>query len=173
MSELGASLYTHPADPPELAARSIGRPAPGVEVQVVDAADGAELSEGCTGELRVRSPYAFRGYLGDPALTEAALPTDGWLRTGDLAARLSDGTFAFRGRSTDVVNVGGQKVNALELEELLADFLPGLGPIAVVGRPDERLGEYPCLVVTAEAADAPKPGRRAATPGCARVRVRI
>jgi acyl-CoA synthetase (AMP-forming)/AMP-acid ligase II/3-oxoacyl-(acyl-carrier-protein) synthase/malonyl CoA-acyl carrier protein transacylase len=148
MSELGASLYTHPADPPELAARSIGRPAPDVEARVVGE-DGEELREGATGELLVRSPYAFRGYLGEPALTAAALPADGWLRTGDLAARLADGTFSFRGRFTDVINVGGQKINALELEELLAD-LPGLGPIAVVGRPDERLGEYPCLVVTAD-----------------------
>jgi acyl transferase domain-containing protein/acyl-CoA synthetase (AMP-forming)/AMP-acid ligase II len=149
MSELGATLYTHPTDPPELAARSIGRPAPGVEARVVGA-DGEDLGDGSTGELRIHSPFVFRGYLGEPALTAAALPTDGWLRTGDLAARLPDGTFAFRGRSTDVINVGGQKVNALELEQLLAD-LPGLGPIAVVGRPDERLGEYPCLVVTADA----------------------
>jgi acyl transferase domain-containing protein/acyl-CoA synthetase (AMP-forming)/AMP-acid ligase II len=149
MSEAGAGMVTRASASPRDRADNVGSPVPGAEARVVGE-DGQVLGDGTVGALQVRGPYVFRGYLGEPELTTAAFTADGWLRTGDLATRLPGGRLAIRGRSTDVINVGGRKVHASEIEQLLAD-LPGLGPMAVVGRQDERLGEYPCLVVTAPA----------------------
>ncbi|TDV48649.1 type I polyketide synthase [Actinophytocola oryzae] len=145
MSELGAGLFTGADDPPGVATRGIGRPVPGARVRVVR--DGADCVPGEVGELWVASPYAFRGYLGDPELTARAVPGDGWLRTGDLATVDTDGLVVFHGRVAELIDVGGQKFSATEVEEQLAD-LPGIGAAAVAGRPDTRLGEYPCLAVT-------------------------
>ncbi|KAK1182739.1 type I polyketide synthase [Streptomyces sp. NBS 14/10] len=146
MSELGAGLYTRPDDPPEAATGSIGRPVSGGRARVV-AEDGSPCAAGETGELQFRGPSLFQEYFEDPELTRNAFTGDGWLRTGDLASVNEDGTIAFRGRDAEVINVGGVKFSAAEIEALLDD-LPGLGLLAVVGRPDDRLGEYPCLAVT-------------------------
>src|SRR5260370_39499557 len=80
------------------------------------------------------------------------MSADGWLGTGDMAAHTEDGLVIFHGRSAELINVGGQKFNATEIQSMLAQ-MPGLGPLAVGGKPDLRLGEYPCLVVTADLAD--------------------
>ncbi|MGW0777298.1 type I polyketide synthase [Streptomyces sp. NPDC002835] len=149
MSELGTGTCTSAADPAEVAARSVGRPTFGASVRVVRE-DGAECAPGEAGELRYRSPGMFRGYYGDPELTGAAVTEDGWLRTGDRASVDGDGRVRFLGRSAELINVGGRKFDATEIQGLLAD-MPGLGPAAVVARPDRRLGEYPCLVVTGRA----------------------
>ncbi|MEU5024069.1 type I polyketide synthase [Streptomyces milbemycinicus] len=146
MSELGAGLYTRPDDPPEAATGSIGRPVSGGRARVV-AEDGGPCATGETGELQFHGPSLFQEYFEDPELTRNAFTGDGWLRTGDLASVNEDGTIAFRGRDAEVINVGGVKFSAAEIEGLLDD-LPGLGLLAVVGRPDDRLGEYPCLAVT-------------------------
>ncbi|MFI5761841.1 alpha/beta fold hydrolase [Streptomyces sp. NPDC051563] len=143
MSELGAGMYTRPDDPPEAAVRGIGRPVTGSEARVL-APDGTPCPDGETGELQFRGPHLFRGYLGDPDATRAAFTHDGWLRTGDRAARQGDGTFGFRGREAELINVGGVKFSAAEVEGLLGD-LP-FTALAVGARPDARLGEIPCLV---------------------------
>ncbi|MFD7630855.1 alpha/beta fold hydrolase [Streptomyces sp. NPDC059851] len=144
MSEVGAGLSTAPDDPPEVAARSIGRPVGEGRVRVVGE-DGAPCPAGETGELQFRGPSLFRGYLADPEATAAAMTADGWLRTGDLACRYEDGTIGYRGRQAERINVGGLKFSASEVEALLAD-LPQLANAAVAGRADERLGEYPVLL---------------------------
>ncbi|MGV9270970.1 type I polyketide synthase [Kitasatospora sp. NPDC003701] len=149
MSELGTGTCTRPDDPAEVAARSVGRPTAGARVSVVRE-DGEPCPPGEVGELCYRSPSMFRGYFGDPELTRAALTPDGWLRTGDLASVDESGLVRFHGRAAELINVGGRKFNATEIQGLLAD-LPGIGPLAVVARPDPRLGEYPCLVLTARA----------------------
>ena len=146
MSEVGAGTYTRPADPLGAAARSIGRPVTGSEARVVDD-QGVSCPPGQTGQLQFRGPHLFRGYLGDPELTRAALTPDGWLMTGDRAGWNADGTIAFEGRDAEIISVGGQKFSASEVEGLLSE-LPQLGMIAMTGRPDARLGEYPCLLVT-------------------------
>jgi acyl-CoA synthetase (AMP-forming)/AMP-acid ligase II len=153
MSEIGYGTHTRAGDPPEVAARSIGRPARGSAVRILDS-DGQPGPAGVPGELQYQGTGMFRGYYGEPDLTRAAITADGWLRTGDMAARAEDGLVTFCGRSAELINVGGQKFNAAEIQTLLAG-LPGLGPVAVAGKPDPRLGEYPCLVVTGEAADGP------------------
>ncbi|MFI9045597.1 beta-ketoacyl synthase N-terminal-like domain-containing protein [Streptomyces sp. NPDC053427] len=142
MSEIGTGTRTR-ADDPE---GSVGGPVGGGEVRVVD-----EHGEVCaadeTGELQYRGPGLFRGYFREPELTRSALTQDGWLRTGDLAAVGADGVVVLHGRATELINTGGRKFSATEVEGLLAG-LAGLGPLAVAGAPDDRLGEYPCLVVT-------------------------
>ncbi|MCX4092551.1 type I polyketide synthase [Nocardia sp. alder85J] len=145
MSELGAGTVTRPDDPPHVATGSIGRPLTGSSVRVVDAS-GAPCPVGATGELQYRGPHMFRGYLGDPAGTAAALTADGWLRTGDLASIHPDGTVAYRGRDAEVINVGGVKFAASDIESLLSD-LPQVATAAIAAKPDPRLGQYPCLIV--------------------------
>ncbi|GHG21801.1 class I adenylate-forming enzyme family protein [Streptomyces filamentosus] len=143
MTEVGAGTYTRPGDPPGATA-TIGRPATGAEVRVLTG-DGEPAAPGETGELHYRSPYMFSGYYRAPERTRVALGTDGWLRTGDLAALEPDGSVVYRGRSDELINRGGLKFSALEVEELLDD-LPQLAQHAVLGRPDPRLGQRSCLV---------------------------
>ncbi|MEV2219229.1 beta-ketoacyl synthase N-terminal-like domain-containing protein [Nocardia vinacea] len=146
MSELGAGVFTWPGDPPQAAAIGIGRPVSGGQARVVDE-HGNPCDTGEIGELQFRSRYRCTEYFEDLELTGAAWTADGWLRTGDRASMNADGTIAFRGRDVEVINVGGVKFAATEVETLL-DEVAALDRIAIVGRPDERLGEYPCAVVT-------------------------
>jgi pimaricinolide synthase loading module/candicidin polyketide synthase FscA len=150
MSEIGYGTHTTAGAP--VVAGSVGSPARGSAVRVVDP-DGRPCPAGVSGDLEYRGPGLFRGYLGEPELTGAAVTGDGWLHTGDMAALTEDGVVLFHGRSSELINVGGQKFNATEIQSLLAE-LPGLDPVAVVAKADTRLGEYPCLVVTTAAADA-------------------
>ncbi|RKN77575.1 acyltransferase domain-containing protein [Streptomyces klenkii] len=142
MSEIGTGTCTRAADP----FGGVGRPVNGSGVRVVDE-HGAVCPAGERGELQFRGPGLFRGYFREPELTRSALTEDGWLRTGDLADIGADGRVVLHGRATELINVGGRKVSATEVQDLLAN-VTGLGPLAVVGAPDPRLGEYPCLVVT-------------------------
>ncbi|WP_327135439.1 AMP-binding protein [Streptomyces sp. NBC_01343] len=146
MSELGTGTCTSVADPSDVATRSVGRPTFGASVRILRE-DGTQCEPDEPGELSYRSPGMFRGYHGDPELTGTAVTEDGWLRTGDRASVDGDGRVRFLGRSAELINVGGRKFDATEIQGLLAD-MPGLGPAAVVARPDRRLGEYPCVVVT-------------------------
>ncbi|MCD9194692.1 type I polyketide synthase [Streptomyces albireticuli] len=142
MSEAGTGTFSRVGDP----VGSVGRPVNGSRVRVVDE-HGAECPAGDTGELQFRGPGLFRGYFREPELTRSALTEDGWLRTGDLAVLGADGLVFLHGRATELINVSGRKFSATEVQGLLAG-LTGLGPLAVVGTPDTRLGECPCLVVT-------------------------
>lgn len=144
MTEVGAGTYTRPGDPAELTA-TVGRPATGAEVRVVDPT-GASAAPGVTGELHYRSPYMFSGYFQAPEATRDALTPDGWLRSGDLAALNADGTVSYRGRTDELINRGGLKFSALEVESLLND-LPQLAQHAIVAQPDFRLGQRSCLIV--------------------------
>ncbi|MFE2408009.1 beta-ketoacyl synthase N-terminal-like domain-containing protein [Kitasatospora sp. NPDC059408] len=159
MSELGTGTRTSATDPVGAAVRSVGRPTSGARVRIVGE-DGCELPPGEPGDLQYRSPSMFRGYYREPELTAAAVTPDGWLRTGDRASLGADGLLRFHGRAAELINVGGRKFDATEVQELLA-AMPGIGPLAVVGRADARLGEIPCLVLT-RAAD-PAIGLRAVT----------
>ncbi|MGW3009098.1 class I adenylate-forming enzyme family protein [Streptomyces sp. NPDC001219] len=143
MTEIGAGTFTRPGDPPE-AVSTIGRPVSGGEVRV-RGRDGGPAGPGETGELEYRSPYMFHGYFRAPDATRAALTDDGWLRSGDLAVLDPDGAVRYRGRADELINRGGLKFSALEVEELLDD-LPQLAQHAVVGRPDPRLGQRSCLL---------------------------
>jgi len=102
-----------------------------------------------SGELLIRSPTAMLGYYGDPGSTVAKFE-NGWLRTGDLAARADDGMVQVFGRVDDVINRGGEKVVPLEVEEALCAH-PSVVEAAVVGLPDEQYGSIvAAAVVTSE-----------------------
>jgi acyl-CoA synthetase (AMP-forming)/AMP-acid ligase II len=119
---------------------SIGRPHDGVTARVVDDA-GGDAPPGEAGELWVRTPALAAGYAGGADLSDRLSP-DGWFRTGDVARIDGDGFVWIEGRLSDMVNRGGLKVFPAEVEEVLR-AAPGVADAAVVGVPDDRLGEVP------------------------------
>jgi long-chain acyl-CoA synthetase len=128
--------FNHPDRPRK--AGSIGTPIEDVEVRLLDD-KGRDVPEGEVGELAVRGPGLMKGYWNRPAETAAAVP-DGWLRTGDLARRDQDGYLYIVDRKKDLIIRGGYNVYPREVEEVLHEH-PAVGLAAVVGVPDERLGE--------------------------------
>jgi malonyl-CoA/methylmalonyl-CoA synthetase len=120
----------------------VGRELDGVDVRLVTE-EGAELAEAddeTIGEVAVRGPNLFSGYLNQPDATAAAM-RDGWFLTGDLAARAADGYLRIVGRrSTDLIKTGGYKVGAGEVEVALLEH-PGVAEAAVTGARDPDLGE--------------------------------
>lgn len=126
---------------------SIGVPIPGVELRVVDD-NGAELAAGEVGELVAHGDNVTLGYLDEPE-ENARLLRDGWLWTGDLAARDEEGYLYLKGRSREILKVGGRRISPTEIEHAL-DHLPGVVESAVVGTPNELLGEVPVAFVVVE-----------------------
>jgi long-chain acyl-CoA synthetase len=124
---------------------ALGLPMPGYKLRVVGA-DGRDAKRGEVGELLVSGPGVAKGYWGDAEATHDLLTDDGWARTGDLAVRGPFGTIRFAGRAKDVVKSGGYSVYALEVESTLREH-PAVAEAAVVGLPDERLGEVPAAAV--------------------------
>jgi long-chain acyl-CoA synthetase len=136
------------ASPPMLnvgLGESLGFPLPGYKFRVIDD-DGNDVSAGQVGELLLKGPGVTKGYWGDSAATEAALTSDGWLRTGDLARKGLLGSVVFAGRKKDVIKHGGYSVYALEVERVLEEH-PDVLEAALVGLPDERKGEVPVAAV--------------------------
>ncbi len=134
------------ADPERWHAETDGRPIGGGEARVV-AADGRALAAGERGLLQVRGPELCLGYL-DPALNASAFDADGWFHTGDIAEIDGDGCVRIAGRAKDVIVRGGENISAKEVEDLLFEH-PDVREVAVVGYPDEVLGERACAVVVA------------------------
>ncbi|MFI8365746.1 acyl-CoA synthetase [Streptomyces sp. NPDC085466] len=143
MSETLMNTSVRPGGPPRPG--TVGTPLPGVEVRLVEedgtVLDGSGGSDGETvGEVQVRGPNLFSGYLNRPEATEAAFDGD-WFRTGDMAVREADGTIRLVGRkATDLIKSGGYKIGAGEIENALLDH-PGVREAAVTGEPDPDLGE--------------------------------
>ncbi|MGV9943368.1 acyl-CoA synthetase [Streptomyces sp. NPDC003401] len=124
-------------------AGTVGVPLPGVELRLVEE-DGTPLASydgESVGEIQVRGPNLFTGYLGRPDATAAAFTADGWFRTGDMAVRDPDGYVRIVGRkATDLIKSGGYKIGAGEIENALLEH-PGVREAAVTGEPDADLGE--------------------------------
>ncbi|MFF2009079.1 acyl-CoA synthetase [Streptomyces sp. NPDC058195] len=120
---------------------TVGAPLRGVELRLVEE-DGTLLTgPEDIGEIQVRGPNLFTGYLNRPDATAAALTEDGWFRTGDMATRDPDGYVRIVGRkATDLIKSGGYKIGAGEIENALLDH-PGVREAAVTGEPDPDLGE--------------------------------
>src|ERR1700751_5340780 len=117
---------------------SVGRPLPGVEVQLVGE-DGEAVASGTAGEIEVRGRTVFAEYWGKPEVSCAAF-RDGWFRTGDTAV-VENGVYRILGRTNiDILKTGGNKVSALEIEETLREH-PAVVECAVVGVPDLEWGE--------------------------------
>jgi malonyl-CoA/methylmalonyl-CoA synthetase len=119
----------------------VGPPLPGVDLKLLDDAGGDVPWDGETiGEIAVRGPNLFDGYLNRPDAT-AAVMREGWFHTGDMAVRSPDGYVRIVGRrATDLIKTGGYKVGAGEVEGALLEH-PAVAECAVAGEPDERLGE--------------------------------
>ena len=128
---------------------TVGEPLPNVSVRVVGDT-GHDVPDGDPGELLVRGPQVFLEYWRRAAETAAAF-TDGWFRTGDVAVHEPDG-FRLLGRSSvDIIKTGGEKVSALEIEEVYRTH-PDVADIAVVGVPDPEWGERVCAAMVVDAA---------------------
>jgi 2,3-dihydroxybenzoate-AMP ligase len=151
----GLFLTTRPGAPREARATTVGTPlSPLDEILILEPGAGAELPGGEVGELCCRGPYTLRGYFDAAEHNARAFTPDGFYRTGDLAAiREIDGQryVTIEGRIKDVINRGGEKINAEEVELLLLRH-PRITAAAAVAMPDPRLGERTCayLVVQGE-----------------------
>jgi acyl-CoA synthetase (AMP-forming)/AMP-acid ligase II len=134
---------------------SIGVPIPGVELRVVDET-ARELPTGETGHLVARGANVTLGYLDEPGET-AAILHDGWLWTGDLAARDEDGFLFHRGRSKEILKIGGHRVSPVEIEHVVAEH-PDVLEAAVIALPDALMGEVPAAFVVPRAGRTPSDG---------------
>jgi fatty-acyl-CoA synthase len=123
---------------------SVGEPAPGVTIRLVDA-QGRDVPDGQAGEVWVRGANVMRGYhrVSDPASFDGQ-----WFHSGDLACRDAQGRYTVVGRSKELIISGGENIYPAEIENLVAS-LPGVADCAVVGMPDPRWGEVPWLAVVA------------------------
>jgi HIP---CoA ligase len=126
-------------DDPETIARTSGRAIPDTEVRVVDA-NGSSVATGEPGEVVVRGYNVMSGYFEDAEATAETIDADGWLHTGDIGVLDARGNLRITDRLKDMYVVGGFNAYPAEVEQLLATH-PGIAESAVVGVPDERLGE--------------------------------
>ncbi|WP_018699823.1 class I adenylate-forming enzyme family protein [Amorphus coralli] len=153
MSELQAGAFSRLNDPEEARTEWAGRANPGTELRIMDG--DAPCPPGDEGELQVRGPSLFSGYLDNAEASAAAFTADGFFRTGDLAVMNEAGFIRITGRSKDVINRGGVKFNPADVEELL-DRHPAIAQCAIVPVPDDTLGERACCVaVLAKGAEPP------------------
>ena len=145
MLESGFHSYTRPGDDPEAASGTVGWPATGLGLRILDDAN-RDVAPGETGEIAGRGPSIHLGYHRNPAANAAAFTPDGWFRTGDIGYVDGNGNLVISGRSKELVNRGGKKFHPREIEEILYAS-PKILHAAVVGMPDARLGERNCLCV--------------------------
>jgi acyl-CoA synthetase (AMP-forming)/AMP-acid ligase II len=139
LTEAGTVTGSRDDDDFEHIATTVGVPWPGFEVRTVDGA-GAVLPAGEPGEVIVRGETVMRGYFDDPEATATAFDADGFLHTGDLGVFDADGYLRIVGRIKDMFIVGGFNAYPAEIENLLLAH-SRVEQAAVVGIPDERLGE--------------------------------
>jgi acyl-CoA synthetase (AMP-forming)/AMP-acid ligase II len=137
-------------DDPETISRTSGRAIPNVEVRIVDDA-GAEVDRGRPGEIVVRGYNVMQGYFEDPEATAEAIDEHGWLHTGDIGVMDDRGNVTITDRKKDMFVVGGFNAYPAEIEGTLLRH-PAVGQVAVVGVPDDRMGEVGIAFVI------PRPG---------------
>jgi 2,3-dihydroxybenzoate-AMP ligase len=151
MSE-GLIMFVRRDDPEEVQLETCGRPVcPDDEVRLLDD-EGSEVAEGQTGELACRGPYTLRGYYGVPEYNARQFTADGFYRSGDLMRRHPSGNYIVEGRKKDLINRGGEKISAEEVENLIL-MHPAVVNVACVPMPDPAMGEKMCAFAIL------KPGR--------------
>ncbi|KFG72872.1 (2,3-dihydroxybenzoyl)adenylate synthase [Streptomyces mutabilis] len=142
----GLLNFTRLDDSEEVICTTQGRPmSPADEVRVVDELD-RDVPEGEPGLLLTRGPYTPRGYYRAAEQNSRAFTTDGWYRSGDICRRTDEGNLIVEGRDKDMINRGGEKISAEEIENLVYQ-LPQVSQVAAVAMPDRELGERVCLYV--------------------------
>ena len=122
---------------------TVGSAFPGVECKIIDPETGCELPDGQSGEFVARGFNIMKGYYKMPEATAQAIDAEGWLHTGDIACRTSDGYYRITGRLKDMIIRGGENLYPREIEEFYLTN-PKVNDIQVVGVPDERYGEECC-----------------------------
>lgn len=150
-----ATMCRH-TDDPETIANTSGRAIPDVEVRIVDP-DGVEVPRGEPGEIVVRGYNVMVGYLDDPEKTAETIDAQGWLHTGDIGVMDDAGNIDITDRVKDMFINGGFNAYPAEIEGLMLTH-SGIGQVAVVGVPDERLGEVGYAFVVPAAGTDPDPG---------------
>ena len=142
----GLLCFVRLDDAPDVRYETVGRPVcPDDELLLVDD-DGDPVPDGEIGELLVRGPYTLRGYYGVPEYNARTFTTDGFYRSGDLMRRHPSGNYVVEGRKKDLINRGGEKIGAEEVENLILSH-PAVLNVACVPMPDPVLGERMCAFV--------------------------
>ena len=136
---------TSPTDGPEERSETVGRPLEGVEVQILDEAEDP-VPNGTEGEIAVRGFNLMSGYFRQPAATRSVITAGGLFKTGDLGTLDDEGYLRIDGRKRDLIIRGGYSVHPREVEDHLRS-LPAVADAAVVGIPNEVLGELVCACV--------------------------
>jgi fatty-acyl-CoA synthase len=150
MSEFGVGAAIGALDSTEeQSCEASGYPAPGYEIRVVDPDTGRDCPAATPGEILVRGYTLMRAYYNKPEATAAAIDGEGWMHTGDMGMLRADGHLRFMGRYKDMLKIGGENVDPMEVEAFLMSH-PGINLAAVVGYPDERLSEVGVAFVRRE-----------------------
>ncbi|HVF40379.1 MAG TPA: AMP-binding protein [Gemmatimonadaceae bacterium] len=139
LTECGPNCFAMSSEEAVQRPGSVGRPVPFLEMKLADEALHT-VAEGATGELLLRGPQVFSGYLNAPDRTAEVMTADGWLRTGDLARRDESGAYSICGRRKEMFISGGENVFPGEVEAALTDC-PGVAEVVVVGVADPLWGE--------------------------------
>lgn len=147
----GPLICTRPDDDVDVQAHTVGRPiAPDAdEARIVDTRRESEVEQGESGELAVRGPGFFTGYFRNEEENEENFGEDGWFYTEDLLKLNEDGNYEVLGRIKDTIIRGGENIYAPGIEDVVINH-PKVKNVAVIGMPDERLGERPCAFVELE-----------------------
>ncbi len=150
MSEIGVGVTIGALDSTEeQCCEGSGALAPGYEVRIVDPDTGRDQPVGVPGEILARGYTLMRGYYEKPEATAAAIDADGWLHTGDMGLLRADGHLRFLGRYKDMLKIGGENVDPMEVEAFLMAH-PAINLAAVVSYPDARLSEVGVAFVRLE-----------------------
>jgi 2,3-dihydroxybenzoate-AMP ligase len=145
MSE-GLLMFVRPDDPEDVCLETVGRPvSPDDEVRILDN-DGKEVPLGEVGELCCRGPYTLRGYFGVPEYNARVFTRDGFYRSGDLMRQHPSGNYIVEGRKKDLINRGGEKISAEEIENIILSH-PAVKNVACIPVADPDLGERMCACV--------------------------
>jgi 2,3-dihydroxybenzoate-AMP ligase len=146
-SSEGTNTATRPGDSIDVICNSVGRKVcPYDTIKIIDE-EGNEVSTGTEGELVSKGPGIFTGYFKSPDENSRIFTVDGFFRTGDKARKDQYGNITITGRFKDIINRGGEKISASEIENLMSAH-PDIHETAVVGMPDKILGERICAYVT-------------------------
>lgn len=142
----GGGTWGDVSDPWEVRRITTGRPLTGTEIRVRDVVTHRVLAAGEVGEIGFRGWMRMTEYLGEPEKTADAVDADGFVHLGDLGFLDEDGHLHYSGRIKDMIRSGGENVAAEEVESFLAQH-PGVRQVAVIGRPDDRMGEVVVAIV--------------------------
>ena len=135
-------------DPIEVRVATVGRPLPNIECKIVDPATNKDLPDNEIGEFVARGYNLMKGYYKMPAETSQAIDSEGWLHTGDLALRDSNGNYRITGRLKDMIIRGGENIYPKEIEEFIYTH-EKVQDVQVIGVPDEQYGEeiMACIIL--------------------------